>query len=223
MLIHTTSKRTVGIGGIVLDETIYIKMRQRLQVSPDYRLKLKDVAQISASEHTRISLQDLPVYEITKADKTHVVIDAMIILAAIHSYSKQYDVNLIGPSQTIVEILYDRKASNPIFFVAVWLLLFVGAGLAIIYFHEDVSMQQVHARLYYMITGEVNTKPLIMQIPYSVGLGLGMILFFNHLFKKRINEEPSPLEVEMFQYQQSLDQYVMMNQNKESMKKIENP
>ena len=35
-----------------------------------------------------------------------------------------------------------------------------------------------------------------------------MILFFNHVFKKRLNEEPSPLEVEMFNYQQDIDNYV---------------
>lgn len=201
---------------------IYVKMRQRLQVSPNYRLTLKDVAQISGPSQVILYLQELPVYEITSADKTHVVIDAMMILAAIQDANNSVEVNLIGSSQTIVEIMYERKASNPFFFASVWLLLFVGAGLAIIYFHEDVSMQQVHERLYYMITGKINRKPLILQIPYSIGLGLGMILFFNHLFKKRINEEPSPLEVEMFQYQQSLDEYVMMNQNKESTKKIDN-
>ncbi|MCL6616308.1 MAG: stage V sporulation protein AA, partial [Anoxybacillus ayderensis] len=40
-------------------------------------------------------------------------------------------------------------------------------------------------------------------------------------FKKRINEEPSPLEVEMFQYQQSLDQYVIMHENKEAMRRMD--
>jgi stage V sporulation protein AA len=83
-------------------------------------------------------------------------------------------------------------------------------------------MQQVHQRMYYMVTGETVKKPLLFQIPYSLGLGVGMILFFNHVFKKRNNEEPSPLEVEIFQYQQSLDQYVIMNENKESMKQLEN-
>ena len=57
----------------------------------------------------------------------------------------------------------------------------------------------------------------MFQIPYSFGLGLGMIFFFNHVFKKRLNEEPSPLEVEMFNYQQDLDRYVIMHENKESM------
>ena len=45
-----------------------------------------------------------------------------------------------------------------------------------------------------------------------------MILFFNHVFKKRINEEPSPLEVEMFNYQKDIDHYVIIHENKESMK-----
>ncbi|MDD1367314.1 hypothetical protein PTB13_04110, partial [Bacillus sp. MHSD17] len=64
-------------------------------------------------------------------------------------------------------------------------------------------------------------RPLGLRlIPYSLGLGLGMVLFFNHVFQKRINEEPSPLEVEMFQYQQSLDQYVIVHENKDNMKQL---
>jgi len=106
------------------------------------------------------------------------------------------------------------------FFILIWLLLFFGAALAIMNFHEDVSMQAVHQRIYKIITGKENLKPLILQIPYSIGLGLGMVLFFNHVFKKRLNEEPSPLEVEMFNYQQNLDQYVIINENKESMKRL---
>ncbi|MGR4031360.1 stage V sporulation protein AA, partial [Bacillus sp. ZZQ-131] len=129
-------------------------------------------------------------------------------------------INLLGSGQTLVEIIYEKKKAHPVFFGLVWLLLFIGAALAIIYFHEDVSMQQVHQRLYYMITGEFNAQPLLFQIPYSLGLGLGMVLFFNHVFQKRINEEPSPLEVEMFQYQQSLDQYVIVNENKDNMKQL---
>lgn len=85
-------------------------------------------------------------------------------------------------------------------------------------FHTDVSMMQVHERIYYLITGEKSHQPLWMQIPYSIGIGLGMILFFNHIFQKKINEEPSPLEVELFMYQQSLDQYYIQNENKENQR-----
>lgn len=85
-------------------------------------------------------------------------------------------------------------------------------------FHEDVSMQRMHRNLYQFFTGNKIDKPLILQIPYSIGLGLGMVLFFNHVFKKKFNEEPSPLEVEIFNYQMDLDQYIAINENKESVK-----
>ncbi|MEH7460699.1 stage V sporulation protein AA [Bacillus thuringiensis] len=205
-----------------MEQTIYVKMRNRLQVSPAYEIKIGDVAQVVGESRIVDEIKRQVIYKITKKDKTHVVIDVMKVIQAIWQYSSGLEINLLGSAQTIVEIVYEKKQVNPFFFGMVWLLLFVGAALAIIYFHEDVSMQQVHQRLYYMITGESNQKPLLFQIPYSLGLGLGMILFFNHVFQKRINEEPSPLEVEMFQYQQSLDQYVMMNENKEMIKNIQN-
>ncbi|UOY93858.1 stage V sporulation protein AA [Ectobacillus sp. JY-23] len=202
-------------------QPVYVKMRQRLQVSPAYQIKLRDVAQLSGDEEMVSILKELVVYKVTPKDKTHVVIDVMKVIEVIRSYEEDVEINTVGPAQVVIEIVYEKKRVNPLFFVGVWLLLFFGSGLAIIYFHEDVSMQQVHQRIYSMVTGEWVDKPLVLQIPYSIGLGLGMVLFFNHVFQKRINEEPSPLEVEMFQYQQSLDQYVMMNENRESMKKIE--
>ncbi|WP_231122458.1 MULTISPECIES: stage V sporulation protein AA [Bacillus] len=195
-------------------------MRNRLKVSPTYEVKLGDVAQLAGDSSVVELLQNEIVYKITVHDKTHVVIDVMKVIEIIQQKASHVQINLLGSGQTLVEIIYEKKKAQPIFFGLVWLLLFIGAALAIIYFHEDVSMQQVHQRLYYMITGEFNAQPLLFQIPYSLGLGLGMVLFFNHVFQKRINEEPSPLEVEMFQYQQSLDQYVIVNENKDNMKQL---
>ncbi|UIJ69437.1 stage V sporulation protein AA [Bacillus cereus] len=195
-------------------------MRNRLKVSPTYEVKLGDVAQLAGDSSVVELLQNEIVYKITAHDKTHVVIDVMKVIEIIQQKASHVQINLLGSGQTLVEIIYEKKKTHSIFFGLVWLLLFIGAALAIIYFHEDVSMQQVHQRLYYMITGEFNAQPLLFQIPYSLGLGLGMVLFFNHVFQKRINEEPSPLEVEMFQYQQSLDQYVIVNENKDNMKQL---
>ncbi|MCH5457276.1 stage V sporulation protein AA [Bacillus cereus] len=195
-------------------------MRNRLKVSPTYEVKLGDVARLAGDSSVVELLQNEIVYKITAHDKTHVVIDVMKVIEIIQQKASHVQINLLGSGQTLVEIIYEKKKTHPIFFGLVWLLLFIGAALAIIYFHEDVSMQQVHQRLYYMITGEFNAQPLLFQIPYSLGLGLGMVLFFNHVFQKRINEEPSPLEVEMFQYQQSLDQYVIVNENKDNMKQL---
>jgi stage V sporulation protein AA len=195
-------------------------MRHKILVKPNHTVTIGDLAQIISSDSLTNKVKDMIVYHINMSDKNIVIIDVMQVIDKIRTAFPTVDIQSIGSSQSIVEIEYRKRNLSPFYFVGVWLLLFVGAALAIMNFHEDVSMREVHQRIYYIVTGEQNEKPLMLQIPYSIGLGLGMILFFNHLFRKRINEEPSPLEVEMFNYQQDLDRYVMMNENKESTKKL---
>ncbi|HEO8418803.1 stage V sporulation protein AA [Niallia sp. FSL W8-0635] len=202
-------------------ETIYIRMRHRIQKKSDERIFLKDLAQIIATEQLLSSLKNLCLYHITEQDKNIIIIDSTQVIREIKKQYKDLEIQLIGPAQTIIEVVFAKKKVTLPFFILVWLLLFIGSGLTIMNFHEDVSMQTVHQRIFKMITGKEIEKPLIFQIPYSIGLGLGMVIFFNHVFKKRLNEEPSPLEVEVFNYQQSLDQYMIMHENKESIKKLD--
>lgn len=208
------------MGVNVVENTIYIRMRHRLQVRPHDSIKLQDVAQIIAEDSLLEKVKDCIVYTVTEKDQNIIILDVMKVIPILTNVLEQINIEIIGQTQTIVEVVYKKIGVSIPLFILIWLLLFFGAALAIMNFHEDVSMQAVHQRIYKIITGKENVKPLLLQIPYSIGLGVGMILFFNHVFKKRLNEEPSPLEVEMFNYQQDLDRYVIINENKESMKKL---
>jgi stage V sporulation protein AA len=204
-----------------MTKAAYVKLRHRVQVKPGAVVRAGDVAQIIADDEMLGSIQNIPIYRIQPSDKNIVIIDVMKVVDALVRFDESLDIQTIGPAQTIVEVVYEKRNISFAYFLVVWLLLFIGSAIAIINFHEDVSMQETHQRLYSMITGERADKPLLFQIPYSIGLGVGMVVFFNHVFRKRLNEEPSPLEVEMFNYQQSLDQYVMLHENKESMKRLD--
>ncbi|MDQ1145190.1 stage V sporulation protein AA [Bacillus sp. SORGH_AS 510] len=204
----------------VLDKTIYIRMRNRVQAQPDGKICLKDVAQIIAPEMVLPNLKSMMIHQLTEKDRNIVVIDVMKVIQLITNKFEDLEVQTIGPAQTIIEVIVKKKGVSIPFFLLIWFLLFFGSAMAIMNFHDDVSMRSVQEKLYTMITGRKEAKPLLFQIPYSIGLGLGMILFFNHVFKKRINDEPSPLEVEMFNYQMDLDNYVIIHENKESMKQL---
>ena len=204
----------------MLEKTVYIRLRNRVLVRPREEVFLKDIAQVIAHDALHEKLNQLMIYQISDQDRNIIIIDVMQVIAEIAKLDPTIEVQLLGPSQTIVEVVFKKKKYSITLFVLAWLLLFFGSMLTIMNFHEDVSMQDVQQRIYRIITGKSVEKPLFFQIPYSIGLGLGMIIFFNHVFKKRLNEEPSPLEVEMFNYQQDLDQYVIMHENKESMSKI---
>ncbi len=206
----------------LMEKTVYIRMRHRVQVHPKDTVYLHNLAQIIGDAEIYNELKDLPIYHVSESDNSNniIIIDLMQVIKMITKVMKDVEVQAIGPSQTIIEVVFKKKGVSIPLFLLIWFLLFFGSALAIMNFHEDVSMHEVHERLYTIITGKVEEKPLLFQIPYSVGLGLGMIIFFNHVFRKRLNEEPSPLEIEMFNYQQDLDQYVIMNENKESITRL---
>ena len=204
-----------------LEKTVYIRLRHRVFIQPNDKIFLKDIAQIIAEDALHNQIGNRVLYQADAKDRNIIIIDVMHVVEEIKKMDSMIDVEIIGPSQTIIEVVYKKRKISPILFLIIWFLLFFGSMLTIMNFHEDVSMQDAHQRLYKIITGKSVDKPLMFQIPYSFGLGLGMILFFNHVFKKRLNEEPSPLEVEMFNYQQDLDRYVVMHENKESMSRKE--
>ncbi|PFA63878.1 stage V sporulation protein AA [Bacillus sp. AFS015802] len=204
-----------------MEGILYIRLRHRVQVREESLVRLSQLAQIIASEHIVEDIKGIPIHQVTPSDKNIIVVDIMEVIREVCKKHSDLDIQTIGPTQSIIEVIYEKKKVSLPLFIGVWLLLFIGAALAIMNFHEDVSMREVHQRLYHFVTGGVDPHPLLFQVPYSFGLGLGMILFFNHVFRKRLNEEPSPLEVEMFNYQQDLDQYVIMHENKESQKKLD--
>lgn len=192
----------------------------RVLAHPGDIITVGDAAQIEGQLQLKKKLSAMPLYQVSEKDKNIVILDIIQVLRAIHLQDPTLDVQTVGGAETIVEIQYRKRNLSTVLFIGVWLLLFIGSCLAIMNFHEDVSMRDVHIALYEIITGERNDYPYLLQIPYSIGLGLGMIVFFNHIFKKRLNEEPSPLEVEMFNYQLDLDQYVAMHENQETIKDL---
>ncbi|PEZ82223.1 MULTISPECIES: stage V sporulation protein AA [unclassified Bacillus (in: firmicutes)] len=200
---------------------VYIRMRNRVQVKGNQTVRIKDIARIIGPEEVIPIIEEIILLTVKKEDRNIIVIDLAQVIMAIRKMDQTIEVETFGPSQTIIEIILSKKKMSYLTFALVWFLLFVGGGMTIMNFHVDVSMGEVHQKIFTIITGKVEDKPLLIQIPYSFGLGIGMILFFNHFFKKRFNEEPSPLEVEMFNYQQDLDSYVIMNENKENVRRLD--
>ncbi|EJL40992.1 stage V sporulation protein AA [Brevibacillus agri] len=201
-----------------MKDALFLRLRKRLAVKPEAMITLGDICQLFWDGKREDALKRMPIYQVKPTDGNLIVIDIMQVIQRVRSVYPEVELEIQGAPQIIVEVLNPRKKANPVLVALVWLLLFIGSGLAIMNFHTDVSMREVHERIFYLITGEQSKQPLWLQIPYSIGIGMGMILFFNHIFEKKINEEPSPLEVELFMYQQSLDQYYIQNENKENQR-----
>ncbi|MBP1988951.1 stage V sporulation protein AA [Paenibacillus eucommiae] len=190
-------------------QCLYIRLRRRALVQKGQAVKLGDIAQMLAEPEYEQKLAQLTIYQPRQEDGNRVLIDMMLIVRKIKERFPQLQIEHFGEPHVLLEINTVKRRPNLVGVVFVWLLLFVGSGLAIMNFHADVSMLEVHIRLYELITGNKTEHPYLLQVPYSIGIGVGMVIFFNHLFKKKFNEEPSPLEMEMFLYQENLNHFVI--------------
>lgn len=176
-------------------------------------VELKHIALIDANTDVKKKLERVPIHTVSKKDGEFIVIESFILLAMLRKVVPEYAIEFLGPEETIIEIGNAQPKPSILLLMLVWIILFVGTAMSIMNFHYDVSMPEVHEKLHYLFTGEKNKQPLWIQIPYSFGLGVGMVLFLNHWFKKRINEEPSPLEIELHKYEREIDSYILHYEN----------
>lgn len=192
---------------------LYLRLKKRIYMKTGQCVTLGQAARLLAEDDSLENrLKELILYEHNKADGNRVVIDVLQIVKVIRQLEPDLTVEAYGDPQVLVMIAEKPvKPRIPVLILA-WLLLFFGAGLAIMNFHTDVSMKEVHIRIVELITGKRTEHPLWFQIPYSLGIGLGMVLFFNHIFRKRFNEEPNPLEVELYMYQENVNAYVVADE-----------
>lgn len=188
---------------------VYLRFRKQVSIIRGQPVLLGHVAQLLTEPELEETLQRVELYRPEEEDGNRLLVDVIRVLTKIRETMPNIQVELFGEPHVLIEIITKVKKPNLALIILVWLLLFIGSGLTIMNFHKDVSMLEVHQRLYELITGRQEEHPYILQIPYSIGIGIGMVLFFNHLFKRKFNEEPSPLEVEMFLYQQNMNQYVI--------------
>ncbi|OBZ18839.1 stage V sporulation protein AA [Bacillus sp. FJAT-27264] len=202
--------------------TIFIQLKNRVSVPKGQGVMLRDIANLITAPEWEDALYSLMLIQPKQSDGNLILIDLLMVIPRIHEILPGVEIQLIGEGRTIVQIIgpVESRPPSTAMFVLVWLLLFFGSALTIMNFHADVSMQEVQIRIVEMLTGHKDEHPYLFQIAYSVGIGLGMVIFFNHLFKKKWNEEPTPLEVEMFLYQKNIDQYVV-NEEYAKMKRRE--
>ncbi|MBM7613532.1 stage V sporulation protein AA [Alkaliphilus hydrothermalis] len=190
---------------------IYIQSKEKISIEDSEGLFFKDLIEIQAEEGIRKKIEETP-FELNHRQKGNSYIIPMISI--IQLLKKEFPRQLIlpmGAPEVIVNIINSEEGLDKfkvLRLAIVCFLLFIGSITAIINFHADVDMKTAHKTIYRVITGVEIDRPLLLQIPYSLGIGAGMSVFFNHVFKKRINNEPSPLEVEMYLYQQNMDAYL---------------
>jgi stage V sporulation protein AA len=190
---------------------VYVRLRRRVLVRPESLIMLGQVARlVTDTQDTEQRLSSLPLHQIVPEDGNMIVIDMLQVVKSVRQMLPGTTVETFGEPHVLVEVAQPDTFKPRLFMlVLAWVLLFFGSGMALMNFHADVNMPQVQKRITELITGKPERHPWLFQIPYSLGVGLGMLLFFNRLLRKKMLDEPNPLEVEMFMYQENVNHYII--------------
>ena len=77
-------------------------------------------------------------------------------------------------------------------------------------YNNDVDMVKVFGQLYKVFLGTKPDDPTFVELFYSVGLALGIFLFFNHVPGKKVTNEPTPIQVQMRLYEQDVNRTFLL-------------
>ena len=87
---------------------------------------------------------------------------------------------------------------------------FFGAGITVMGYNNDVDMSKVFAQLYQTFLGKKIEGPSFVELFYSIGLSMGILIFFNHIPGQKVTSEPTPIQVQMRLYEQDVNQTFLL-------------
>ena len=197
-----------------MKKEIYVKVKTKA-ASRERQIRLGQVAEIwcnSTSEKQK--WEKLLILEVPAGGKHRYVISAIQILSRIQARDPQIQVTLLGEADVVVDCRKKPKKKSLASFLKtaiVCLITFTGAAFAIMTFNNDVDVSSIFQALYPLITGTPSDGRTVLEWTYCLGLFLGIVVFFNHISKLRVSDDPTPLEVQMRMYEEEVNAAIIEN------------
>ncbi|MCT4542301.1 MAG: stage V sporulation protein AA [Vallitalea sp.] len=196
---------------------VYIKASKKVDIIGNKEVFIKDIAEIEGDKDITDGIKKIRVFKIKNDKKKNYLLSIIQIITKIQEKFKDTVIHNVGEEDIIVSYSPTKNKSKyekiinvfKVFFVS--MIMFTGGGIAIMTFHTDAAVPDVFVRLYSLFLGKENLNPLIIEIPYSIGIAVGIIVFFNHFSTKRLTDDPTPIEVEMRLYERDVEDCIIEN------------
>lgn len=203
---------------------IYIKASKKVCITGKKEVIIDDIADIEGKKDVIDKIKNIKVYTIDTNEKKNYLLSIITVITEIQNIYENILIHNVGEEDIIISYSPNKKEHkhkkviNIMKVIFVCITLFTGGGIAIMTFHTDAAVPDVFVRLYSLFLGEENLDPLIIEIPYSIGLAVGIIVFFNHFSSKKLTDDPTPIEVEMRLYERDVEDCIIENLSDEGNK-----
>jgi len=197
---------------------LYVKVDKNNRVSNKV-VCLEDVAKLYSADKLMVNELNHQVILIIKEEKSsNYTFSILKIIEVISKFYPEVVIINLGQVDFIVQYQPAKKIIKFIEYakvVFVCFIVFFGAAFAIMTFNMDVNVKDVFDKVYELIMGSEKEGGTILEISYSIGLPLGIIIFFNHFSKVKLGNDPTPLQVQLRLFEENLEKTLIENANRE--------
>lgn len=197
------------------DETIYMKIDQNVLVS-DSSVTIGDVASVTSSNEAmvrqvrQIKFFQFPEKPVNGKKLPKVQRKVFSILKLVELIHKEYpnaEISNEGEADFVLEYKQgeDSKALEIAKTVLLSIVIFFGAAFTIMSFNNDIAITELFEKFYEQIAGVKSSGITELEISYCIGVSVGILVFFNHVGKKKLTPDPTPIQVQFRKYEQDVD------------------
>lgn len=191
-----------------MSDTLYIQTDKNMKVTKEI-VTLGEIADLSCKNSSVLARNQVrKVASLPKGNYGRYVVSMIDVIREIEKAEPQVEICHIG-EPTFVLTYENPSQKNRLFSILkvalVSLITFVGAGFSIMTFNTDVDVRTLFDNIYQMFTGRDSPGFSVLEVTYSIGIGVGVVLFFNHFGRRKLTQDPTPMEVEMRTYEDDVD------------------
>lgn len=204
-----------------MSDTLYLQLDQNIEVTNPH-VYLQDIAALSMSDPKILNrLRVMPVMVLDETKPGRYVMSMSDLLKKIQKLEPSIDISPMGETDFIITYRISSATGKlfryvKIFFVC--LVSFFGTAFSIMTFNNDVDLGSLFDQFYTLVMGKSSDGFTILELSYSVGIGLGVLLFFNHFGHLKLSDDPTPMQVQMRTYEDDVNQTLI-----EQAERTENP
>lgn len=200
-----------------MSDILYLQLDANIEVHHPH-VYLQDIAKMSCTNPKLLNrLRVLPIINLDPGKPGRYVMSVMDLIELIRQ--KQPDLEISSLGETDFILTYEKAAPRHLvihFLKVAFICLasFFGAAFSIMTFNTDADVATLFSRIYTQVTGENSSGFTILEISYSIGLGLGVLFFFNHFGHMKITSDPTPMQVQMRKYEDEVNAAIVEDRNR---------
>ena len=197
-----------------MNAVLYMQIDANIQIKHPH-IYLQDIARLSCSDSKILNrLRVMPVINLKPDAPGRYVMSVMDLVDKIQQKEPDLTVTPLGETDFI--LTYEKPGSQNLIFrwlkiALVCLVTFFGAAFSIMTFNVDADVEKLFQQIYFQVTGQKSSGFTPLEIAYSVGLGLGILFFFNHFGHRKITADPTPMQVQMRKYEDDVNTTITEN------------